>query len=96
MQLPALQHSGKVIPDSSVIFDYLAATYPDRMKMFIPDDPATCAAVCLVHRNVDRFAQMHILARTSDPSYLPLPLCSAIRSVLWLYDSLSLRTDTEL
>lgn len=39
VQFPVLRHGGNVICDSSSIFDYLVATYPDKMKMFIPEHP---------------------------------------------------------
>ena len=45
MQFPSVRHGPNVISDSSCIFDYLVATYPEKMSMFIPTDAVTCVSV---------------------------------------------------
>ena len=39
LQFPVLRHGSNIVTDSSCIFTYLANTYPDKMKLFLPDDP---------------------------------------------------------
>ena len=42
LQFPTLMHGGNVVVDSSCIWAYLADTYPEKMKVFQPDDPLAC------------------------------------------------------
>ena len=48
-KLPVLRHGGNTVADSSCIFDYLQATYPDKMKSFAPKDAKTCALLPSSH-----------------------------------------------
>jgi hypothetical protein len=53
LQFPTLLHGGVTVTDSSCIFKYLQATYPERMAVFGSKDAKTCAA---------RFALPHAAA----------------------------------
>jgi glutathione S-transferase len=38
LQFPVLRHGGNVVADSSEIFQYLLNTYPEKMKVFVPEE----------------------------------------------------------
>jgi glutathione S-transferase len=43
VQFPVLRHGSNVVSDSSEIFQYLLNTYPEKMKLLVPEDRDRCA-----------------------------------------------------
>jgi glutathione S-transferase len=41
LQFPVLEHEGKILPDSSTIFQYLHDAFPDKMALFTLPDAKT-------------------------------------------------------
>jgi glutathione S-transferase len=45
LQMPNLHHGSNVVADSTCIYKYLCATYPDKMKVFTQKTPQQCASM---------------------------------------------------